>query len=57
MNSILDAFWWAIITMTTVGYGDKVPVGMLGKMIGAGCAITGVLTLTIPVTIHHASFQ
>ena len=37
--------------MTTVGYGDKVPVGAFGKLIGAACAITGVLTLAIPVPI------
>lgn len=57
MHSIPDAFWWAIITMTTVGYGDKVPVGYWGKLIGAVCAITGVLTLAIPVPIITGHFN
>lgn len=57
MESIPDAFWWAIITMTTVGYGDKVPKGVTGRLIGAACAITGVLTLAIPVPIITGHFN
>jgi len=45
------------ITMTTVGYGDKVPVGAFGKVIGSACAITGVLTLAIPVPIITGHFN
>ena len=43
--------------MTTVGYGDKVPVGPTGRLIGAACAITGVLTLAMPVPIITGHFN
>lgn len=55
--SIPDGFWWAIITMTTVGYGEVVPVGPLGKVIGMMCALAGVLTLSIPVPIITENFN
>ena len=55
-ESIPDAFWWAIVTMTAVGYGDKVPKGALGKLIGAVCAISGIVVLfcfPTPVLLSH----
>ena len=37
-----DAIWWAIVTITTVGYGDQYPVGPLGRVIGAFVMFAGV---------------
>ncbi len=47
INNLPMALWWAIITVTTVGYGDVVPQSVAGKIIASFSLLFGVLVILI----------
>jgi len=51
-DTIFQSVWWALVTMTTVGYGDKIPITVGGRLVGAvimfsGVALVSIFTATI----------
>lgn len=55
--NIVATLWWAICTLTTVGYGDIVPVTPLGKVISSIIAVLGIGLVALPAGILSASFM
>lgn len=55
--NIPTSFWWAIITLTTVGYGDDTPITWTGRVVSSACALWGVLMITLPISIVNSNFS
>jgi len=56
-SSIPAAMWWAVITVTTVGYGNIIPVTPLGQILASIMILAGVLLLALPSAILAAGFM
>ncbi len=55
ISSLEDAIWWGIVTMLTVGYGDRYPVTFVGRVLGGFVMIVGVIGIAI-VTAKISSY-
>ena len=54
--NVFAALWWAVATLTTVGYGDIYPITTLGKIIGSIVAFLGIGLVALPTGIISAGF-
>lgn len=55
--SIVACWWWTLATITTVGYGDDIPVTIPGQMIGAVAILYGTILLGLPIGIIGSQFS
>lgn len=55
--NVFACFWWAIATLTTVGYGDVYPITAMGKLISGFIAILGIGLVALPTGLVSAGFM
>ena len=55
-SSIPAAMWWAVVTMTTLGYGDVYPITVAGRVLAGVTALLGIFAFALPTSILGAGF-
>ena len=55
-GSIPESMWWAVVTLTTVGYGDVVPVTLVGRLIASVTMMMGLMMIALPIGIVATAF-
>ncbi|XP_040613705.1 potassium voltage-gated channel subfamily G member 2 isoform X1 [Mesocricetus auratus] len=56
-SSVPASYWWAVISMTTVGYGDMVPRSLPGQVVALSSILSGILLMAFPVTSIFHTFS
>ena len=57
LGDVPSAMWWAVVTLSTVGYGDIVPITVAGRMVAGLTMVFGIVFFALPVGIIATSFQ
>lgn len=57
LSTIPASWWWATVSMTTVGYGDVVPGSVVGKLTAFACILAGILVVVLPITLIFNKFS
>ncbi|XP_056619283.1 potassium voltage-gated channel subfamily S member 2-like [Triplophysa dalaica] len=57
LSTIPASWWWATVSMTTVGYGDVVPGSVAGKLTASFCILAGILVMVLPITLIFNKFS
>jgi voltage-gated potassium channel len=55
-GTIPDAMWWAIVTLSTIGYGDVIPATALGRIVGTITIFVGLIMVALPIGIVATAF-
>ena len=55
-GSLPETLWWAVVTLTTTGYGDKVPITQIGRLLGGVVMIGGIATFGLCTGILATGF-
>ena len=56
LGTIPDAFWWAIVTLGTIGYGDVVPITTTGRLVATVTIFAGLIIMALPIGIVANAF-
>ncbi|XP_033725628.1 potassium voltage-gated channel protein Shaw-like [Pecten maximus] len=57
LNDVPSSIYWALVTMTTIGYGDICPITIAGKVIAVLCGISGLILLPLPISAVYQTFS
>ena len=56
-NNFFDAFYWAVISLATIGYGDLYPITLAGKIVTVISAMAGIVIVALPAGIITAGYM